>query len=89
LPIATGKKAQAEKTPKPLTGTSFAEPRTRVVGLAKSKDAAVELLEELLDAVSRSDCEDKARYDTLEFLCEYVAGRKGLPTGTKFILGII
>jgi ParB/RepB/Spo0J family partition protein len=112
LPVATGKKAAAQKrarapsgdsndgmywdesknkfvkTPvKPITGTSFTEHKKSPKGLAAG--GALTMLEELLDAVSRSDCDDKARYDTLEFLCEYAAGRKGLAIGTKFILGII
>jgi hypothetical protein len=57
--------------------------------ISQKNDAALAALEELLDAVTRHDCQDVARYDTLEFLCEYAAGRKGLSNATKFILGII
>ena len=77
---------QGKFVTKPLTGTSFGERKQTPKGLAKRD--ALAMLEELLDAVERKDCEDKARYDTLELLCYYASGRQNMANAAKFILGI-
>lgn len=104
LPISTGKKAQAEKKKKsearsqksetpalPLTGTSFSGPRTRrPVGLARpsGRDKTLDMLEDLLEAAPRSECENTERFDTLAMLIDYAGGHIGMSKATKFILGM-
>jgi len=103
LSVATGKKAQsAKKAAKKQHDTDaqfwdqsqgkfvIKSPQRSVKSnKAGGKSAGLAMLEELLDAVERKDCEDKARYDTLEFLYDYSAGRQNMANATKFILGMI
>lgn len=88
LAVETGKKAQAKKK-KAAAATPAPKPLTQPALKSAVMTNAAAPLEELLDAVQRSDCRDSERYDTLEFCIEYMLGRKSQQIATKFILGII
>lgn len=84
LDVDTGKKAQAAKK-KQEAEQGKPAPQSNL----DRQTSAASPLKELLDAITRSTCAETDRYDTLEFLIEFMEGRQAMTTATKFILGMI